>query len=105
MMTSQQLRLHADAGRELWIVRKVIRPGNKTFGTSNLPSLVCNVSFNSFYSLWQKMLAGSASFLQLSCLNQTVLLFFSYAAITYLNASLPQIIFHSPALNFREISP
>ena len=61
---------------EKWCVRAV-----KTFGTENLSSLVCNVSSNSFCGLWQ-MLATSASLLQLSCLNQTVMLFFSYAAIT-----------------------
>ena len=30
-ITTNRARLHVDAGRELWIVRKVIRPGNQNF--------------------------------------------------------------------------
>ena len=47
----------------------------KILGTRNLPWLVCNFSSNSSSGLYQRQLVGSASSLQLSCINRTVLLF------------------------------
>ena len=49
----------------------------KIFGTWNLLSLASNFSSYIFFGgLWQKKQFWSASLLQLSCINQTVLLFF-----------------------------
>ena len=54
-----------------------VSQSNQNFSIGNLPSLLCNVSSNSFFcGIWEKRPIGSASLLQLSCVNRTVPLFF-----------------------------
>ena len=82
--------LHADAERELWNIREVLRTGIQNFRFVISPPKV-------FCGLWWKRhrrQVWSASLLQLSCINRTVLLFFSFLF------RLHSIEFLSPTNNF-----
>ena len=45
---TSEATLHTDVQRELWNVRKVVRPSIKNFFIGNLSSLVCDFSLKSF---------------------------------------------------------
>ena len=95
---TSEATLHTDVQRELWNVRKVVRPSIKNLGIGNLPSLVCNFSLKSFCGLWMKRQFWPASLLQLSCINQTVMDYFFRHHFTF--EPLSRIIF---SLSFNEI--
>ena len=97
--SKSSVRLNNDTktreARELWNAREVVGPSMKSFGTENLPSLVCNFpSYSFLHSLVQEaiVICFIAAF---SCINQTELQFFSFAAVTSLMPLSQVYIFFS----------
>ena len=106
--SKSSVRLNNDTktreARELWNVREVVGPSMKSFGTENLPSLVCNFpSYSFLHSLVQEAIV-ICFIAAVSCINQTELQFFSFAAVTSLMPlSQVYIFFFSSTMKFRGI--
>ena len=106
--SKSSVRLNNDTktreARELWNAREVLGPSMKSFGTENLPSLVCNFpSYSFLHSLVQEAIV-ICFIAAVSCINQTELQFFSFAAVTSHNASLENLYIYFFSLFHYEIS-